>query len=141
MVNLNCCICTRYEEKLASMKNFRRDWIDGCTNQRKSCLTNHGKSEIHKAAMMHWKTTLAKHTGESHIQTTPVGQLLTSMDATTRERTARKFDICFVMAKESLPFTKYPALLALEQRHGVDLGTAYLTQDSAKVFTAFIAKS
>ena len=51
----------------------------------------------------------------------------------------RKFDICFVMAKEGIPFTKYPALLQLEQRHAVDLGHAYNMPDSAKLFTGFIA--
>ena len=31
------------------------------------------------------ETTLTKRTGESHIATTPVGQLLTAMDVTTQE--------------------------------------------------------
>ena len=86
VVTLNCCICKRYEEKLVSLKNFRRDWIDGCTNHSKSCLTDHAKSDIHKTAMMHWKTTLAKRAGESHVATTPVGQLLSSIDASVNSR-------------------------------------------------------
>ena len=63
------------------------------------------------------------------------------MDDETRERMVKKFDVCFMMAKESLPFTKYPALLELESRHGVDLGPAYRTPDSANTFTSYIAKS
>ena len=54
---------------------------------------------------------------------------------------AKKFDVRFMMAKESLPFTKHPALLELESHHGVDLGPAYRTPDSAKAFTSYIAKS
>ena len=42
----------------------------------------------------------------------------------TRERMKRKFDICFVMAKEGIAFSKYPALYDLESRHEVDLGVA-----------------
>ena len=53
----------------------------------------------------------------------------------------KKFDLCFVMAKQSIPFAKYPAMLELEKRHGVDLGHAYNTTDSARLFTSFIAKS
>jgi hypothetical protein len=53
----------------------------------------------------------------------------------------RKFELCFVMAKESIPFIKYPAIMQLEERHGVDLGHAYRTPDSAKSFTGFIATS
>ena len=53
---------------------------------------------------------------------------------------ANKFDVCFTMAKEIL-FIKYPALLELESHHGVDLGPAYHTPDSAKAFTSYIAKS
>ena len=54
---------------------------------------------------------------------------------------AKRFDICFVMAKASLSFKKYPAILQLEQRHAFYLGTAYLTPDSTKIFTSYIAKS
>ena len=45
------------------------------------------------------------------------------------------------MEKESIPFAKYPALLALEAHNGVDLGPAYNTPDSAKIFTGYIAAS
>ena len=37
-----------------------------------------------------------------------------------QQRMAKKFDVCFM--QESLPFTKYPALLELESHHEVDLG-------------------
>ena len=63
------------------------------------------------------------------------------MDDTTRERMAKKFDVCFMMAKESLPFTKSPSLLELKSYHGVYLGPAYRTPDSAKAFTGYNAKS
>ena len=42
------------------------------------------------------------------------------------------------VAKEGVAFRKYPAL---EERHGVDLGFAYKTDESAKTFTHFIAES
>ena len=37
-------------------------------------------------------------------------------------------------------FAKYPAPHELEVRHGVDLGQAYKTKDSAKAFNHYIAE-
>ncbi len=61
--------------------------------------------------------------------------------ATGLGRLKLKFNICYMMAKQSLPFAKYPPLLELQAHLGADLGTAYNTPDSAKVFTTYIAKS
>ena len=45
------------------------------------------------------------------------------------------------MAKQGIPFVKYPALLDLEEHHAVDVGHAYHTTDSAKQFTTYIVRS
>ena len=47
--------------------------------------------------------------------------------------------MCYMMAEENIPFSKYPSFLELEDRHDVDMGPAYRTSDSAKSFTSFIA--
>ena len=45
---------------------------------------------------------------------------------TPRKKSLRKlFEISFVIAKESIAFTKYEVLHELECHHGVDLGQAY----------------
>ena len=46
------------------------------------------------------------------------------MDYAVLGHMKKKFDICCVMAKESLGFRKYPALHELKECHGVDLGFA-----------------
>ena len=63
------------------------------------------------------------------------------MDPTAKERMKCKFDICYVMAKEGMAFSKYPALYNLESQHDVDLGLAYTNDVSAKSFTHYIALS
>ena len=70
-----------------------------------------------------------------------IGHSLSTMDRETQARMGRKFSLCFLIAKESIPFAKYPALLQLEEHHRVDVGSAYRTPDSAKSFTGFIAVS
>lgn len=52
-----------------------------------------------------------------------------------------KFDIAFFIASEQLPFTKYPRICVLEQRHGVNLGAVYLNNNSCKEFTHYIAEA
>lgn len=50
----------------------------------------------------------------------------------------RKFDLCFMMVKQSISFTIYLALLELKQHHKVDFGHTYNT---ARQFTSVIAQS
>ena len=57
------------------------------------------------------------------------------------DRLKVKFDIAYLMAKESIAFTKYGKLCELEARHGVKIGSSYLTNNTAKDFTHFIAES
>ncbi|KAL5473835.1 hypothetical protein EMCRGX_G028396 [Ephydatia muelleri] len=40
---------------------------------------------------------------------------------------ANYFDAAYMLAKEEMPFTKYPAIVELEKRHGVSLGNAHLS--------------
>ena len=57
-----------------------------------------------------------------------------SMDPTMRDRVKKKFDITFVLAKEQIPFLKYPVVHELEERHGVDLGLIYKNRNSVNMF-------
>ena len=44
VVSLYCAICRKYEANIRSLKNFRRDWIVGSTNQRTSNLIDDATS-------------------------------------------------------------------------------------------------
>ena len=41
IVSLYCAICRKYQANIQLLKNFRRDWIVGSTNQRTSNLNDH----------------------------------------------------------------------------------------------------
>ena len=58
-----------------------------------------------------------------------------------RERAKKKFDISMVLAKEHIPFLKYPSIHELEERHGVDLGSTSKNRDSARTIVHYIAES
>lgn len=79
---------------------------------------------IHKVAMAKHGAESARARGVSVMQSTPIGRSLYNLDETTFMRLKMRFDICYTMAKQSLPFSKYPALLELETRHGRDVGFA-----------------
>ena len=102
---------------------------------------DHANSSQHKASTTYLKADQAKAKNEPVTSFSPVARCLMNMDAATKERKKCKFDICYVMAKEGMAFSKYPALYDLESRHDVDLGIAYKNDVSAKSFTHYIAQS
>ena len=136
-----CEPCRKYEARIKGQKSFSSAWIQGTPNQRTSNIVDHANSNQHKASMAYLKADLAKSNNQSVTSYSPIARSLMNMDATTRERMKRKFDICYVMAKEGIAFSKYPALYDLESRHEVDLGVAYKNDVSAKCFTHYLAQS
>ena len=93
VVSLYCAICRKYEDNVRSLKNFRRDWIVGSTNQRTSNLIDHATSEVHKASMLKLRVERSRARGESAATSTTIGRLLSSMDA-KHERGWRKSSMC-----------------------------------------------
>ena len=140
MAKLWCNVCRKYESNIRGLKNFSRAWLEGSGNHKTSSIVDHATSEQHKVAMMRLRRDQAKES-EPIVSYSPIARSLMTMDTTVRERVKKKFDISYVLAKESMPFTKYQALHQLEQRHGVDLGEAYKTRESARSFVHYIAES
>lgn len=128
-----CEACRKNEDKIMSMKNYSDHWIKGSKNHKTSNVVDHANTDQHKAAMIHVK----KASNQPITTYSPIARSLLNLDETTLKR----MEICYVIAKESMAFKKYPALYALGLRHDVDLGQAYKTKDSAKLFTHYIAES
>lgn len=53
----------------------------------------------------------------------------------------KPFDVDYMLAKDEIPFTKYPAVLKQEKKHGVSLGNAYTTEHKCRDFTIVIGES
>ena len=123
------------------MKNFSGAWIAGSSNHKTSNIVDHATSEQHKAAMICVRAEAAKTANQPVTTYSPIAHSLLTLDEVAKDRLKKKFDICYVMAQESVAFRKYPALHELEVRHGVDLGFAHKMKDSAKNFTHYIAES
>ena len=65
---------------------------------------------------------------------------IANMQSTDLARTKTKFKVAYFVAKEELPLSKYPQLLNLEEKHGVDLGKAYRSDKSCNMFIAHIGE-
>ena len=137
-----CVVCRKYETRICGLKNFSRAWIDGSVNHKTCNVTDHANSEQHKSAMTCFRKDQAKSRNEPITSYSPIARSLlsSSIDPAVRERVKKKIDISFVLAKEHIPFTKYPAIHEMEERHGVDLGSTYKNRDSARNFVHYIQR-
>ncbi|KAJ8869778.1 hypothetical protein PR048_028786 [Dryococelus australis] len=58
---------------------------------------------------------------------TPVGKAMPSVSGETNQCIRKLVDIAYVLTQEEIAFNKFPKLVELEKRHGIDIGnTDYL---------------
>ena len=118
-----------------SLRNFSSVWINGSYNHRTNNIVDHAQSEQHKASMDHMHTAVAEAKSIPIVTYSPLARSLMTLNSQEKARLMKKFDICYVLAREGIAFKKYPSFHALEQKHGVDLGSSYMWPDFAKTFT------
>ncbi len=113
-----CETCRTFEDKICGTKNFSAVWIKGSTNQKLSNVLDHAKSDQHKRSMSVMRIQQAKATKAPLIEYAPIARSLLSgpMDQATKEKMGRKFDICYMLAKENLAFRKYNIHLFISWR-------------------------
>ena len=112
VATLWCNVCRKYESNIRRLKSFSRAWLKGSGNNKTSSIVDYATSEQHKVAMMRLRCDQAKES-EPIVSYSPIARSLMTMDTTVRERVKKKFDISYVLAKESMPFTKYQRCTSL----------------------------
>ena len=70
-----------------------------------------------------------------------IAKRFSKMDAVTKERLKKMFGVYYLLAKENVAFLNYPDILEVREHRGVDVGFAYRTKNSAKLFTHYMAES
>lgn len=120
--------------RINGMKNFSTAWaFTASTNLHLSNAEDHARGEPHKRALdLHLKEMKPQHAfekAESMKTANDSGQQLittgiANMQSTDLARTKTKFEVAYFVAKEELLLSKYPQLLNLEEKQGVDLGKA-----------------
>lgn len=107
-----------------------------------SSAIDHASSEPHKHAMV----LVMKQKGMNVLERSQAMQgvldsqkqgnilsALATLNEQDLERTKKKFQIAYYVAKEELPIVKFSTMLDLEERLGVDVGTAYRNNNSYRL--------
>ena len=104
---------------------------------------DHVSSEQHKVVMTILRRGQTKNAKESLTSYCTILCYLHNplLDPAVKERLKKKFDIRYLLAKESLPFTKYPTIHELREQHRIELGFSYKKRESAHNFAHYIAES
>ena len=73
-------------------------------------------------------------------RSTPLERALATASQKQTARVCKLFEVAYMLAKEKIPITKYPAMLELEKRQGVSLNTASATEHKCRDFTIVIGE-
>ena len=150
MDSLNCLVSKRFSMELSGIKSFSTTWaFSGSGNLKISNAKDHATGEAHKRAMELFRREQGLGVSErtelsQHLRGQGQTSFLSSVSSMTeRDKllTKKKFEVAYFMAKEELPMKKYPKLLALEEMHGVELGTAYRNENDGATFVDFIGEA
>ena len=72
---------------------------------------DHATSEQHTTAMAQMQADNVKASKVPLPHYALIAKCFSKMDAVTKERLKKKFDVCYLLAKENMAFLKYPAIL------------------------------
>ena len=83
-------------QTIIGLKNYSSAWVSRSTNQ--NCVIDHAKNGQHNVAMIQIK----KASATSITEYSPIAQSLLIMEKEMQEHIKKKFDICYLMAKECI---------------------------------------
>eukprot|EP00117_Sycon_ciliatum_P045916 scpid98535/ scgid32949/ len=123
---------------MRAIRNFSVSFVDGIrgTALKKDNVVKHSRSDMHSKALNMERAPTKTLT--QIFKSTPLGKAMATASSEEPVRLGKLFDVAYMIAKEEMPFTKYPCIVELEKRHGVSLGTAYSTDRKCKECTSVI---
>ena len=143
--DMKCKFCITYENNIKNLSNFTNIFIIGSTNYKKSAVEDHAtKSKHHlKAYNLYLKSKgvsvdMSKALPSAVPKNTDIMSGIAQMDQKDLERTRKKFEVAYFIAKHQLPIVTYTDFLKLEQKHGVDIKDAYQNRVSGGTFIEYI---
>ena len=135
-----CSACKIYESRINGCRNFSRAFMDGVTEPgalKHDQTSTHRKSDQHLRAMnMHTNP----FTRAELYKQIAIGKSIASAETEERERVKKVVEMCYMMAREEIPFSKFSSIAKLEIRHKVALGQTYITELKFKELTELIGE-
>ena len=97
---LLCKVCTQFEEKIKSRKNFSSKWIGGADLVRISNVRDHAHNDQHTHAMSLLKKQRALSADLVPSSYAPIAQAFARPSDEEREKLRAKFDIAYFVGVE-----------------------------------------
>lgn len=96
------------------MNNYSSVWVTGTENRWTSNILDHVAHEQHKVAMSQLCAAEVWANKQPITSYATIAPSLLMLDDSERARMRRKFNLCYLMAKEDIAFEKYVVLCELE---------------------------
>ena len=152
VVSMQCSTCTKYKNEIMSLKGFAPQWcsVKGSTRLQHSAPLEHATTSAHERSfelfLKRKGVALAERSNynEDLLEENRQGSIVTgiaTMNKKDIELTRTKMETAYFVAKEELPLTKYETILDHEERHGVNIGTAYRNRNTGCSFMDTISES
>ncbi|XP_071658361.1 sperm flagellar protein 2 isoform X2 [Patagioenas fasciata] len=127
-----CALCRKHNVDLGeNIHNF----CSGTDDFKLEFINTHQSSEAHA-----WATCM-EAASTSSPNTASAEQMLKSMNSITLGRVENIFRTCHAIAKSGRPFTDLDWMCKLDDMKGVDVGSVFRNDKSARMFIHFIAEA
>lgn len=107
---LQCSICEKFKDPIATRRNFSDRWIVGAESIQTSNICDHASADQHVHAMLLLKKERAKADNCLSTSYAPIAQALSKLSELEMKQLRVKFDLAYFIAREKLAFSKYPKL-------------------------------
>ena len=94
------------------------------------------KNHLHTAAHIDCENAVIAQT---HPEKAPLTSCLSKMDKDVKVKLVKLFNIAYYVAKEEEPFAKFPKLVDLQIKNGLNLGNTYKNDHACHTFIGSIA--
>ena len=139
---IRCPLCLN-EDRLRAIRNYSTGaFMHGITGSalEKDNVVKHSKSDIHKKAVSLERQPT--RTINEILRSTPIGRAVASASRSSeKERVSGLFEVAYMILREEMPFTKFPAIVELDKRHGVCVGQTYHTEHKCQEFVSIIRET
>lgn len=108
----------------------------GIGKYRVQTLKSHNTSSNHQSCSKKWE--IEKNNGKQPLPMM-VKAMSAKIDQQTETRMGMLFNTAFYVASEGLAFKKFPGLLDLQEKNGLDIGAQYRTDKKCKEFVSSMA--
>ena len=150
--HMTCKVCTKFNDKIVSSKNYNPNFIKGCTNFRKSAVSDHAKSEMHAKALEYLEKEKAETLGQKFVKKTgsAAGTAIADslknmgqMSSAQREGIEKLFHIAYYLGSKGRPYSDFADLIDLEKLHDVSFvrSRSYENETACREFISFCSQS